>query len=1115
MVGTIFIFPAVPAQLTPQEIGTEVIGGRTWTTDIRVTRNGAQDHVPQITVDSNHDAHILWQSSRSPTGYYYVKLNRAGELLSQETFITSKVLTSWGAQYPYGPTIDIDSQENLHVTFDFDYMNVGYAKFDYQGNVLVPEKKVGPVDGQSSHTPSLAVGLDDTVHISNEDYKFQCEDLVYHKLANDGSEIWTNRVVSSDVASHVEFDIIKASHYSGNFLFTFGSSTGTWLGRMDKYGVKNMPSVKIRPETDYKIADVTETPNGDMHLVWFDPTSGGRIHYTRVNASGIKVQDNIIISPNAVNAGMPRIAATSSGLAVVVWEDKRNGNFDIYYAVIDNTLFGDGGAMTLPENVRLTQQSNDQIEPWIAIDPDDNFHVAWTDMRDGNQEIYYKFMFNFALELFADPIELANLFFIHPNETKVLPMFVRNKGGLADSYAVDLAYTPGAIQDGWRIDIDRTYIESLNAGEVAPLNLTVHAPSTAKKGDHVMMTINASSQTAPGSWDVIQINTYVQVTRALTLRGPDGKPGNNGETISFAMVAQNTGDVREDQIDIHSGDAAAPQGWTVTTDKTTLALDPKETGTFTVSVTVPEDTALAPANMVASIGVTLVSVADSTVTASKAVLVQVNAQFQIQMHPDLERQFVDPGQAARYTISIANVGNLAGQAQIAVAAQDPSQPGWTAALDRETVFLRGGESTDVQLTITVPANAIANSRLTVVVSAFAVKFGTTGQTEVTTFVNRVYGLDIEIGASADIRVGRVATFPIHVTNTGNGDETLSLAPYQQESGWSMSFAQNSVDVQSIFVPHGEARTFEVRAQADSHATAGLHVPVANIIDSAVHSHLLPLPVKVTQFFSVELTATEFKLAGSPSKTLQYDLELKNLGNGRDNFTLSVEDLAAQSWFPNYQLVVDENGDLTVPVAGALSLGPAEFAKLRLFVTVPRDLPAQEVQFTARATSAAGEQDSLLLVAQVKLADLAIDRVDYSPSTPVAGQITAITLAITNTGDIEAQPIKVEFYDKGSLIATDELTRIAAGQRGFVTFAWLPTPGEHDLKFIVDPPAIDPRTGLLEPNGLVFEKNELDNTKEVHVSVGAQTSFLPGFDGAFTALAVVAGAVLVTLRRRRD
>jgi subtilase family serine protease len=184
----------------------------------------------------------------------------------------------------------------------------------------------------------------------------------------------------------------------------------------------------------------------------------------------------------------------------------------------------------------------------------------------------------------------------------------------------------------------------------------------------------------------------------------------------------------------------------------------------------------------------------------------------------------------------------------------------------------------------------------------------------------------------------------------------------------------------------------------------------------------------------------------------------------------------------------------------------------LLITVPRDTTNRQVQFTARATSASGEQDSLILVADVKLADLLIERADFSPSNFAAGQIVAVTLTVANTGEIEATPVKVVFHDNGQLIADDQVLRIAAGQKGYVTFAWLATAGHHDLRFDADPAFID-AAGVQEPMGLVYEINEDDNSLDVSKDVSASGSFLPGFDGALAAVAILSGALVVASRRR--
>jgi uncharacterized membrane protein len=1098
--------PMASAAPTPTAVGTVSIGGITWTDDIRVTRNGASDTAPQITVDANHDAHIMWQSARSPAGYYYVKLNRLAEFLSQETYIPAKVLAGWGSAYPLGPTIDIDSQNNLHVVYDDGWENVKYMKLDEQGNVLVPEKNVGPMDGIASHTPSVAVGTDDTVHIAHEEYKFQCEDITYSKLANDGSDIWLDRVVSSDVASHCEFSLIKTDKYNGNIMFTFGSASGTWLGRFNKFGVKDMASVKLRSQTDYLIADVAATPDGVIHTVWQD---GGHIRYTRVNGTGVKVLDAVDLTPNAQSPGFPRIAATSDNKAVVVWEDSRAGNKEIYFAIITPDLVGTGGAFQPPENIRLTTAGADSTAPWIAIDADNNFHVAWVDNRDGNNEIYYKFAFNFALELLADPIDVANMLFIHPNETKVLPMLLKNKGGLDDGYNLNLNYTPGADSLGWRVTIDRSYVDVLGSMETIPVNLTVKAPAQGKKGDTISVSVNASSISASTAFDRIDLNIFIQVTRAVKLNVDSTvKNGNNGDTVAFNMLVSNTGDVREDSIRLEHILGTGPGDWVVTLDKSSVALDPKASTNFTVWVSIPEN---APGLVPALFGITAFSSVDSTARDSKQLTVSVRAAFIIQMSANPPQRTVDPGATAVYDLSITNIGNLPSQVQINVQAQNPTLPGFTAALDRETLYLRGGDQTSLQLTVGVPANAVADTRLTLVVSGLSPAYGTEGRVDVTTFVNRVQGLDFQLGSALPGRVGRPVSYELEVQNNGNGDETLQFAPGLNPERWNIEFLDGPATITNLFIPHGQSKKIQVRTTIGTDALAGNHVLTVSALDEFGNAHIVPVSVGVVQFFAVEMTTPEFKRQGSPGSTIEYSLTVTNNGNGPDNFTLSTDGLSAAYGQARFFTVSHDLGgnEFRQPVEGAVAIGAHGSQELKMLISVPIDAKESTVQFSARASSQGQEQDAALLQIDIRKADLRPGTVTLTPSAPNIGQITAITVEVQNTGDIDAQPVIVAFYDNGQLIGTEELVRVASQSKGYVTFAWLPTAGEHSLRFV-----IDPVSGPGDLIGKVVESDETNNVGQPAkdpIGVGTSTT-LPGFDSVLVLAAI--GSLLVASRLRR-
>jgi hypothetical protein len=77
------------------------------------------------------------------------------------------------------------------------------------------------------------------------------------------------------------------------------------------------------------------------------------------------------------------VAAAPRGFVHVVWSDRRDGNWEVYYK--RSSDFG----VTWSQDVRLSQDTGVSWDPSLALS-DSVIHVAWDDNRDGNWEIYYR-----------------------------------------------------------------------------------------------------------------------------------------------------------------------------------------------------------------------------------------------------------------------------------------------------------------------------------------------------------------------------------------------------------------------------------------------------------------------------------------------------------------------------------------------------------------------------------------------------------------------------------------------------------------------------------------------------------------------------------------------------
>jgi len=120
----------------------------------------------------------------------------------------------------------------------------------------------------------------------------------------------------------------------------------------------------------------------EFGVSWQDRRDGNdEIYFARIDSSGNKIGSDVRITNDVGGSGHPSLVWTGTEYGVS-WYDNRDGNTEIYFARIDST-----GAK-IGTDMRITNDAGLSENPSLAW-ANTEYGVSWIDNRDGNTEIYF------------------------------------------------------------------------------------------------------------------------------------------------------------------------------------------------------------------------------------------------------------------------------------------------------------------------------------------------------------------------------------------------------------------------------------------------------------------------------------------------------------------------------------------------------------------------------------------------------------------------------------------------------------------------------------------------------------------------------------------------------
>lgn len=370
-----------------------------------------QQHVG-FEVDEDGNIFFVWQDQRQ---------GGTERIFSQNYLIDQE---NWTSQWEND--IDLTASNNMInpvvSTYKDDYFYVAWEK--NTGNKQVYANKFKTSDGSEDwnneikvaksgnsadqENPDIEVDLDNNVYVAWQDNRDDSADVFLMRLKTKKDkprQVWKNDLVVHKITTGKQENPRVESAYDDKIYVTWQDSRSgnydIYLQRISKNSRLNWTEKLVHDSnSNNKInPDLAIDDNRNVYVVWQEEISGSyEIYMQKLDRNGNKkwpndVQVNISTEASQIK---PKITVDSNANSYIVWQDNRQGNWDIYGMKIDSD-----GNLLLKQDLEIMTSTANQTNPEIIFsehseqgndDYDDenngSIYVSWQSDEQGNLDIF-------------------------------------------------------------------------------------------------------------------------------------------------------------------------------------------------------------------------------------------------------------------------------------------------------------------------------------------------------------------------------------------------------------------------------------------------------------------------------------------------------------------------------------------------------------------------------------------------------------------------------------------------------------------------------------------------------------------------------------------------------